>query len=695
MTEADIKKLESQSVQVLPDAVNGSSFDFFSLNARGPLLDRWGSRNRERQLREYYRHDYSWMVQGAFAGIMNMVATTPWKIKGPDDITPSAAKFWKQVYKANGFGNVQTVRPDIEYYQAILRQADFGRGWDTLIKKGVDYLRQDAGWFIEIIAPGDASAPPTGPITGIAHLDSVRCYPTGDPEFPVLYYNRNGKLFKLHHTRVKQLTDMPDGEESRPGYGLCALSRAISIAYREVQMGQYVEESLDDKPKPGIAVASNMGRNEREVARKAYEKEQSTDQTPLWGKTLWLFSQDAENPVKLDFFNFTQPPEKFDFKLYTELDIDALALAVGVDRQDLWQLTTGNIGSATQSLVMAQKSRGKTIGNLRGQLERFINDLLPEEYTFGFEYRDAQEDQERASTASTWATTIATLPDLQPNERRRMAANTIEAAQNAITDEDGTIRQVDDADVQPPAALVEVLPAANPQPNTDLLGQGQPVNAGGTDSAVRSGPELDADVGGRGDMDTRQKAITATRIDFELAFADLITARENGDITASRFTTVGRALLRKTGLLAIRDGLEDGGVKTTDADGVVMPLEPDEQAIYDNWLIEQSAYLADFAKTLTKGAEPDADFKAGLWANKSIMPIYNEGIMSADKNGTYMWVYGDTEHCPDCLRLNGQVHRLRNFISRGWIPQSDKLACKGFFCKCKFVKTNRPISGGY
>ncbi|MGA0506735.1 hypothetical protein ACO2WS_26100, partial [Escherichia coli] len=68
-----------------------------------------------------------------------------------------------------------------------LRQADFGRGWGSLISKVLlDYLRQDGGGFIEVIAPGNPLKAPTAPATGLAYLDSLRCLPTGDPEYPVV-----------------------------------------------------------------------------------------------------------------------------------------------------------------------------------------------------------------------------------------------------------------------------------------------------------------------------------------------------------------------------------------------------------------------------------------------------------------------------------------------------------------------------
>jgi hypothetical protein len=127
-----------------------------------------------------------------------------------------------------------------------------------------------------------------------------------------------------------------------------------------------------------------------------------------------------------------------------------------------------------------------------------------------------------------------------------------------------------------------------------------------------------------------------------------------------------------------------------------LPLEDDEQAAYDGWLLDQSAYVTDFGSTLTQGAEPDGEAKAEVWFNKSITPIYQVGLISADTNGKYGWHEGDTkDKCADCIRLDGQVHRLRGYVSRGWLPKSEKLACGGWECGCRILKTTDPISGGY
>src|SRR3990167_7279856 len=439
MSAIELADLRQQTIQELPDAKKDLGaqqlLDFF-VAQRGPLLESWGSRSREEDLRRFYRYDYNWMIQGAFAGVMKVVASAPWEIKGPDDLGATDEKYYGEACKAAGLGPTRSERPDVDYWQTLLRQADFGRGWGSFFMKGVDYLRQDGGWYWEIIAPGSPLKAPTGPATGLAHLDSLRCLPTGDPEFPVVYVDRQQKLHRMHHTRVVQLVDMPDGDERRPGYGLCALSRAISIVNREILMGRYIEAMLDDKPPPGIVTAVGMTREKREQALALYREDQRKDERPPWGDQLWIFGMDRDSAPEIETTTFQQAPEKFDFKTYTELDVDSLALAIGVDRQDLWQLTGGNIGSGTQSEILSQKSRGKTIGLLRTSIERALNDILPKEYEFAFKYRDGQEDQERATVAGAWAGAVASAQNaLSMDEQRRILADVIEPFGDVLRDE--------------------------------------------------------------------------------------------------------------------------------------------------------------------------------------------------------------------------------------------------------------------
>lgn len=695
-----------QTMQALPDAKKDGAWggSFWAEYSRNPILAPWGTRRREKELRNLYRHDDSTMIRGAFASIAKIISSTPWEITGPETTSAEAAKYYRYMAKAAQLpAAADSARPDIAYWQELFRNADFGRGWTSLCEKMVtDYLRQDGGAFIEVIAPGDPKAEPSGAISGLSVLDSLRCWPTGDPEYPVVYWNRKAEYHLIHRSRVLQFQDMPDSDEMIPGYGMSALSRAVAIAYREILMNRYIAAQLDDKPPPGMIGASGINDATMQRALQTYRRDQNgSDVSPEWGRLMWIYPTDPSIPLKLEVVQFSKPPEKFDWKVYTELDVDLLALAIGVDRQDLWQLTGGNIGSKGQSETMAQKARGKTIGLLRSEMERKFNDLLPPEFEFKWKYKDTQEELERAQIAQTWAGVATSMGSvMSPDEQRNLLANQSEEIKEVITDENGKILSVGDGDVQTAQQIADDAAAAHalelastPKPMPD--GSPASANGSGTGQPVPKRPRMAANMGGQSNGNSAQKAFQSTILDFENAFADLVKARIDGTINGQRFGILARAQLRSYGLQAFRDGLEDGGVQTVSDGGAPIPLELDEQATFNAWLVEQSAYVTAFGKTLTKGDAPNADDKASLWANKSLKPIYLEGLASADKNGVYEWVVGDTEHCEDCLRLNGQVHRYRNFISRGWIPQSDKLACKGFQCQCKLVKTSKPVNGAY
>lgn len=691
------------TLQILPDATkevgDGLFFDSFY---RGPLLPRRASQTRERYLRDnVYYHDYNWMVQGAFSGIMKKIGSTPWEIKGPSNLPAAAEKVLKQAAAIMGFNLGGEQRTDIEYYQELLRQADFGSGWGQFCEQGVDFLRQDRGWIWEAIYPGNPNVKPDGPLMGIAHLDSLKCRPTGDPDFPMLYFDKGGKQHLLHNARVRQLVDMLDGDERRPGYGLSALSRVISIANREVLAGRYVEARLDDKPPPGFMRMQGITPLQRVQAFAEYKKEQNFDERPEWGRIIFFHGVDKDTPVEIESVPFSVAPEQFDFKTYTEIDVHSFALAIGVDVQELWELTTGNLGSEGQSEILHQKSRGKTIGALMTSIERSVNDLLPPDYEFTFKYRDAQEDQQNAQIASTWITAVNSAQSLSADEKRRILANTVEQIQEAITDENGQVRRADDLGVQPQEQVAD---------DTSVLatvGGGHPGLPGDGSTTLlqglRSDPEGNAGLDANQPDDTRGRrhlgegvAVTRKDIDdtitaFEADFESVMSAMMGGDIERRRFGVIARAQLSKYGRRAMLDGLSDGGVETN-------VLEDEDADTFGAWLVEQSAYVTALGGELKAGAGFDTAARVKTWVNKSLLYAYELGKVSADANGLYGFEGEDGEEsCDTCQRLKGQVHRLKDVNRRNLNPKLPGFVgeCGGYRCQHEWVKTSGRAVGGW
>ena len=660
LERSDFNRIRRETVQDVPDyPKEGAAItsDLFYFVGRDALLPAWGSQTRERALRELYRHPLNWLFQSAVGGLIKKVKSSPWQITGNRRVT---------------------------YFQDVLRQANWGEGWDVFIAKVLlDYFRQDKGAFIELIGAGASDKPLRTAVTGIAYLDSLACFPTGDPEFPVLYTSRKGTRHAIHHTRLIRLVDQADGDQQRFGYGLCALSRATAIAYQSIYANAYTIQKLDDKPPPGIVVASNLNTANRQQALDAYNSEQSGDDLPVWGRTMWLYSVDPSSPAKLDYTTFSQAPEGWDFEKYTNVQVNAMALALGVDVQELWQLTGGNLGSGQQSQILHAKSQGKTFGDLLKTLERRFNDLLPPSLELKFENHDVFEEQAEADTAAKWSAFTAALGDVATaDEKRAILAANIPAFKDAITDERGRLVTRTDADVQPLTEEERVV--------DDLAESPAPVATEAPPQApVVASPVSAAPAKSRAGL----KAIQATRLDFEDDFNDLLAGARDDDFGRRRFGLVLRDLIRKYGREAYLDGLAAGGV---DAGRV---LEEDDLTAYRNMLMKQSVYVTNIGRTLYREggvSDAQADQKSEMWWNKSIMPFFDAGRASADWNGTYEFAGDDgAESCKTCQRLKGQRHRMKDWTRKQLRPRVDTTAfdCGGWMCKHVLVKTTERAVG--
>ena len=87
--------------------------------------------------------------------------------------------------------------------------------------------------------------------------------------------------------------------------------------------------------------------------------------------------------------------------------------------------------------------------------------------------------------------------------------------------------------------------------------------------------------------------------------------------------------------------------------------------------------------------------RVAIWKNKAAA-FFSIGQKHDRSNPFLMWALGATEkHCPDCARLNGQVHTAEQWRRAGIEPQSPDLSCKGFRCSCIFVEVDGPEQGGF
>lgn len=635
---------DADSVQKHPRPLNGRGTFGWGETYRGPLLPARGSRLRERALSQYAYHDYNTLYRGAVAGLVKRVQSTPYTV------TAKNAAYW----------------------QKILMESDFG-DWDRFVAKVVKaFCNHGIGAWIELIAPGDPLLPPSGAITGLSVLDPLRCYPTGNPYYPVIYYDMYNEMHLLNRGRVVQFVDSPYNEEHLAGYGECALERCIAPVNREILMNRYVEIFLDDKPPPGIVIFGNLVQDETKAAVAKMNQQQQLDNGGEWGRTIQLFGVMEEIKPTVEFVSFTKPPEKFDYVAYTELNVKQIALGLGVDILDLWEMTSAGIGSGGQAEILNQKSKGRLYGRVLKGLERVINQAFPDDAEMKWDYIDPQDGIEEANKAQTWATTIQVASaDTTPDERRQLLANQSDAWRDVLTNPDGKLITLDDADPKAPEQMSFVV---NPAP-----------------PALESAQDID---GSSNEVDIPaffgMKSFERTASGFLRAFGSFVKHSQPRGIGGAFQRAAFRAALQSYGGDAYNEGLKDGGLDPTDAD------EQKRNRRIAEWLAMQNSYIDKFVNEVIEGGIEGAAVKqrGELWVNKSIRSIYYVGLNDSAGQRFARWKIGATlKHCQTCLSLNGQVHRVSEWMKSGYLPGCTCLECKGFNCDCGMELTTGPARG--
>jgi hypothetical protein len=372
---SDVENLSIQ--RRVDDRNNGGVYSwYFQRPADGLTIAPYWSQQRDKQLREFPRMEGNDILAGAIASMVKWGKNLAWLVEGPQRV--------------------------VNRYQEVIATSEFGDGWGALISKVLeDYFTQDKGATIELIGGGRPDGPLVGPVLGLAHLDAQFIQPTGDPTYPVLFHNmKEGKVtesHKLHATRIIRLVDMPSPDERMNGVGFCAVSRVIAASEVLLKLARYKNEKLSDMPSAGLLILNNIMQRQWEDAQGNYQREERKAGNTIWRNIMTLFSLDPAQPAKAELVSFADIPEGFDELQSTNIYISIVALAFGVDPREFWPMSQGQLGSARESEVQAEKAKGKGKADVIAMIERAINwRVLPDAVNFRFDFRNDEEDRLRA-----------------------------------------------------------------------------------------------------------------------------------------------------------------------------------------------------------------------------------------------------------------------------------------------------------
>jgi hypothetical protein len=385
------------------------------------MLPPWWSETRDRALRHFVYRPNNDILIGAVSSMIKKFKAMNWKIEGPLRV--------------------------VNRYQKVLTTAEFWQGWSFWLGKTLfDYFTQDKGAFGELIGAGDPNGPIVGPVIGIAHLDAQFCQLTGDIEFPVIFNNpKTNNSHRLHTTRVAHFVDMPSPAEGMNNTGFCGVSRVIGSSEILLKINKYKNEKLNDLPEAGLLLFNNVLPERWNDAKAHYARETRRLGQDHWRNIMTMFGLDPAQPASAELISFANLPEAFNELESTNTYATILALSFGVDVREFWPVTGGALGSATESLVMHQKARGKGVGEVISMIERILNwKVLSDSVTFGFDFTDDEEDQLAAEIDQTKTDTIMSMwqsDGLGPVNRfeiRQMLADNVSYFQDDFLEFDAT-----------------------------------------------------------------------------------------------------------------------------------------------------------------------------------------------------------------------------------------------------------------
>jgi hypothetical protein len=350
-----------------------------------------------------------------------------------------------------------------------IRRAD-----DTAVKVRLKAAKLPGGYaeqeFTEVVQGSGA-----GRITGLYHLDSLRCQRTGNLAYPVIYQPLYGAPQLLRWDQVLFNADMPSPRAGLLGVGLCAASRAYKTITTVAAGRQLFHEFITGGGANKLVLIGGLQEQTlRALLAAGVAENQAKGFVYYLGTILGAIPSDT--PITVQEIILKSLPEGFDWKQYLDDAYVIYANAIGVPVQDIQPLSGQGLGTGTQTVILQEAARGVGIAAFLKWWEQTVSDrVLPAttELSFSNEY-DLRDQEQKAKVTGMRASERATRiqsGEISPAIARQLAADSEDLPQDLIAVDvtpGGQLRDdqkpLDLADATPEARLLmSTAPTAAPQ----------------------------------------------------------------------------------------------------------------------------------------------------------------------------------------------------------------------------------------
>ena len=271
-----------------------------------------------------------------------------------------------------------------------------------------DFLLTDNGWFLEIER---ASKSPNAKPRALYHLDSFRCWRTGNLDYPVLYWDWDGVWHKLRADQVLFGSDMPSPRSRMFGRGRCAASRAFMTIVKLSAVETYFRDKITGSRALALHFIAGVGPSQIKDAMETSEAENVRKGRYVYkGAVMVPIMAQGADGIQIATVDLAGVPDGFDVDLERKDAYLRYANALGVPVQDIQPLSGQGLGTGTQTVILDEAAEGQGLAYFVKDFEDKVNYLvMPKTTTFVIKVNDIRDQQAKAALDKAKADTLVAL----------------------------------------------------------------------------------------------------------------------------------------------------------------------------------------------------------------------------------------------------------------------------------------------
>ena len=287
----------------------------------------------------------------------------------------------------------------------VMRFADVLHNWQ--VQPGRASWREGAGAMAQSFYTTDMGGLaevgrsfPGGPMVGMYHLDPLRCTLTPNYNYPLKYYppraTADGKrMIELEPTDYMRVVSQINIDETFNGLGYSALSRCVELAITMVAVLRHEQEMLFARAPKGLLLLKGITQATWKNAMAVRDATLDSRQQEWFGSVAVLATAGMDD-VDAKLVALSQLPEGFDQKQFTDLLIYGYSLCFGYDAREFWPVSSGAMGTSTETVTQHRKATDKGGAEYRLALQEELQGNLPDTLHFEFDERSVDGDMAEA-----------------------------------------------------------------------------------------------------------------------------------------------------------------------------------------------------------------------------------------------------------------------------------------------------------